>query len=130
MDRRGRRSLQCVKIVHIYLAVRRWETLTIIIYFVGTGVLDGPNTNDFNQSIDITISPTNCNLFELFRKKRVLSKRVYYLRDSAADLCFCNAVGYFFQRLAGICDGVADIGFFYHRDIVFVVSYANKFFSS
>jgi len=64
MDRRGRRSLQCVKIAHIYLAVRRWETLTIIIYFVGTGVLDGPNTNDFNQSIDITFSPINRNLFK------------------------------------------------------------------
>ena len=49
------------KFVHIFLAVRRWKALTIIIYLVGTGVLDGPNTNDFNQSNDITISPINRN---------------------------------------------------------------------
>jgi len=78
MDRRGRRSLQCVKIAHIYLAVRRWETLTIIIYFVGTGVLDGPNINDLNQSIDITLSTTNRYFFNITIQK----ESTYYINQN------------------------------------------------
>ena len=54
----------------IFLAVRRWEVLTIIIYLVGTGVLDGPNTNDLNQLNDITISPTNPNLLRSNKNTR------------------------------------------------------------